>query len=140
MSVGSTVNYGDVRKHDYLYHPDTLLLASQLDMLNAITDPANSYDSHVYGIRAEPNITFFKRKYYQVGDSPVRIFMTSGVWVFPVPILQRSTGLSAGVIDTTVYRHTALLSPYVSFRTVSPGGNHSFSVNLRYDLKDVDFL
>lgn len=139
MSVGTSVNYGDVRKHDYLYHPDTLLLASQLDMLNAITDPANSYDSHVYGVRVEPNITFSKGKYYQVGDNPIRIHYDQWRVGVSVPILHDALDYQRGVIDTTVYRHTALLSPYVSFRTVSPGGNHSFSVNLRYDLKDVDF-
>lgn len=139
MSVGTSVNYGDVRKHDYLYHPDTLLLASQLDMLNAITDPANSYDSHVYGVRVEPNITFSKGKYYQVGDNPIRIHYDQWRVGVSVPILHEALDYQRGVIDTTVYRHTALLSPYVSFRTVSPGGNHSFSVNLRYDLKDVDF-
>lgn len=36
----------NVRTHDWLYHPDTLLLPSQRDMLLAITDRGNSYDSH----------------------------------------------------------------------------------------------
>ena len=48
LIIGDDWNYSDSRIHDYLYHPDTLLLASQLDMLSAITDPSNSYDSHHY--------------------------------------------------------------------------------------------
>ena len=45
LKTGVNIQYSNNIKHDYLYHPDTLLLASQLDMLTAITDPSNSYDS-----------------------------------------------------------------------------------------------
>ena len=44
------------RTHDWLYHPDTLMLPSQQDMLMAITDISNSYDSH---FRMQQSITVF---------------------------------------------------------------------------------
>ena len=39
--------YDNQRLHDHLYHPDTLLLPSQLDALQAITDRNNSYDNRL---------------------------------------------------------------------------------------------
>lgn len=38
-------SYSRDKTHDWLYHPDTLLLPSQMDMLRATTDPGNSYNS-----------------------------------------------------------------------------------------------
>ncbi len=58
-------NYKTEQLHDYLYHPDTLLLPSQLEMLNAITDPNNSYDSHHRAHEIPVWIRFCKRGFYQ---------------------------------------------------------------------------
>ena len=46
LNFRETIFLKDERNHDYLYHPDTLLLPSQLDALQAITDRNNSYNSH----------------------------------------------------------------------------------------------
>ena len=46
LKIEEVLNLTNQRTHDYLYHPDTLALASQLDALAAITDPSNSYDAH----------------------------------------------------------------------------------------------
>jgi len=46
LKIEEVLNLNNQRTHDYLYHPDTLALASQLDALAAITDPSNSYDAH----------------------------------------------------------------------------------------------
>ena len=46
LKIEDVLNLNNQRTHDYLYHPDTLALASQLDALAAITDPSNSYDAH----------------------------------------------------------------------------------------------
>lgn len=138
MSVGAKIEYWNSRKHDYLYHPDTLLLASQLDMLNAITDPANSYDSHDYVVRVEPNITFSKRKYYQVGNNPIKIDYNQWYFGITVPVVHESLDYHRGTLDTLVTQNTPLPSPFVNYRMMSPDGKHSFSVDLRYNLKDVD--
>lgn len=45
LNIFETVSFSNEYTHDYLYHPDTLLLPSQLDALQAITDRNNSYDS-----------------------------------------------------------------------------------------------
>jgi hypothetical protein len=46
-------SYSRDKTHDWLYHPDTLLMTSQLDMLSAMTDPNNSYDSDLRTYKAD---------------------------------------------------------------------------------------
>lgn len=138
MSVGAKVEYLNFRKHDYLYHPDTLLLASQLDMLNAITDPANSYDSHDSRLKVTSDIVFSRRKYYQVGNNPIKIDYNQWYFGITVPVVHESLDYHRGTLDTLVTQNTPLPSPFVNYRMMSPDGKRSFSVNLRYDLRDVD--
>ena len=138
MSVGAKVEYLNFRKHDYLYHPDTLLLASQLDMLNAITDPANSYDSHDSRLKVTSDIVFSRRKYYQVGNNPIKIDYNQWYFGITVPVVHESLDYHRGTLDTLVTQNTPLPSPFVNYRMMSPDGKHSFSVDLRYNLKDVD--
>lgn len=45
LYIEVTPSYSRNKTHDWLYHPDTLMLPSQMDMLQAITDHANSYNS-----------------------------------------------------------------------------------------------
>ena len=68
LMAGDGVTYMSVRRHDYLYHPDTLLLASQIDALAAITDPHNSYDSHFRSIDHKPGITLYKEARVRVRE------------------------------------------------------------------------
>ena len=44
--IDGNLDFQNYRTHDWLYHPDTLLLPSERDALLAITDRSNSYDSH----------------------------------------------------------------------------------------------
>lgn len=50
LEIQDRQEYAKRYKRDNLYHPDTLFLPSQLDALQAITDPGNSYESdyHIY--------------------------------------------------------------------------------------------
>ena len=43
-------SYSRNQTHDWLYHPDTLMLPSQIDMLQVVTDRANSYDSELQSL------------------------------------------------------------------------------------------
>ena len=53
-------SYSREKIHDWLYHPDTLLLASQIDMLRATTDPGNSYDSELQTYKANINLYLYR--------------------------------------------------------------------------------
>ena len=58
-SIAITPSYSQEKTHDRLYHPDTLLLPSQMDMLQAITDPANSYDSKLQCYGTDVMLSFY---------------------------------------------------------------------------------
>lgn len=60
--------YAEKVSHDYLYHPDTLLLPSELDALNAITDINNSYDSRQKGWRGSFNLKLTRRMLREDSD------------------------------------------------------------------------
>lgn len=47
MDIEVAPSFSREKIHDWLYHPDTLLLSSQIDMLQAVTDRTNSYDSEL---------------------------------------------------------------------------------------------
>lgn len=53
LNIFETISFSNEYTHDYLYHPDTLLLPSQLDALQAITDRNNSYDSRYRKFNSE---------------------------------------------------------------------------------------
>lgn len=55
FSDQQTLDYRHTR--DFLYHPDTLLLPSEIDLLLAITDPNNSYESDLRMIYNTPILT-----------------------------------------------------------------------------------
>ncbi len=73
MNLRLTYEYTDEKTHDYLYHPDTMLLPSQLDALQAITDRGNSYDSHYrthkvpVWLRLIPSRAYFKDYHSMMG-------------------------------------------------------------------------
>ena len=53
LNIFETVSFSNEYTRDYLYHPDTLLLPSQLDALQAITDRNNSYESRYHTLHSK---------------------------------------------------------------------------------------
>lgn len=60
MDVEVAPSYSREKTHDWLYHPDTLMLSSQKDMLQTITDRANSYDSELQSYGGYVRLHFFR--------------------------------------------------------------------------------
>ena len=98
---------------DWLYHPDTLLLPSELDMLQAITDPANSYHSDLRTYKGD--YTFYITRYQQL---PGSLF---GKW--PRELVDLKLKLSPlrerlhyrrGYLDTLATRNTLLIDAAMS--------------------------
>ena len=61
LNLYTTYRYNNEQTHDYLYHPDSLLLPSQIDALQAITDRNNSYNSHLDEHSVPVWLNIFKR-------------------------------------------------------------------------------
>lgn len=134
FTISEKVHYFDNRIHDYLYHPDTLLLASQLDMLNAITDPSNSYDSHQ---RNWDNTIGVSLNQYGFGK-----YATYTRWQigFDVPVIHHSLNYQRGVIDTLMHDTWVYFKPRAAYRYLSPNDKHDFKLTADYKCAPAEMV
>ena len=132
--VSDGVNYSDKRTHDYLYHPDTLLLASQLDLLTAITDLSNSYDSHLR--KLENNASF---QVQQLGHGKYATYVRWEIGV-DVPILHHTLDYQRGVIDTLMHNTWVYLNPHAAYRYLSTDDKHRFELTASTKRSPVELL
>ncbi|MDE6159732.1 MAG: outer membrane beta-barrel family protein [Bacteroidaceae bacterium] len=97
-----TYEYDNERTHDYLYHPDTLLLPSQLDALQAITDRSNSYDSHLYGHKVPVWLRLFKRGFLRNRNGDYEYTHDYSVWEMSSMVVpfHRELNYRRGSLDT----------------------------------------
>ena len=112
--------------HDYLYHPDSLLLPSQIKALTAITDPKNSYDSHDFDWSNNLIIMFMKKKYYTHPQFHIKVDYAPWQLYVRLPVQHERLHYQRGVLDTLA-RQTAFLPNFTfSYRNVWKGGRRDF--------------
>ena len=140
VNVGITeyLSFSDSRAHDYLYHPDTLLLSSQLDMLSAITDFSNSYDSHHRQWDNTVNIFLSRQASYKISFYNI----TYDRWrlELKVPVYNQSLDYKRGVIDTLARGTWVYFTPSFSYRLMSADGNRDFRMGVSYSSSPADLL
>jgi hypothetical protein len=111
-SIDITPSYSRNKSHDWLYHPDTLLLSSQIDMLQAITDPANSYDSDENDYKTDINFHFTRLiPLPATKEFPVAAranFLDLYLHITP---MHERLHYQRGAIDTVATRNTARFEP-----------------------------
>ena len=130
MSLGESFYLMRIDAHDYLYHPDTLLLASQIDALTAITDFNNSYDSRTNVVDNTVGISFSgKGKYKMAPNSPFTINYQRWNVGISVPIRHESLDYQRGSLDTLARQNTLFVNTSASFRHASESGKHDFSIH-----------
>ncbi len=127
-------DYDDERVHDYLYHPDTLLLSSQLDMLTAITDPSNSYDSHLRRFKVQPAVSLME--WGNQGFIGYQKWLVS----LELPVLHHSLDYHRGEIDTLITKNWVFFHPSASYNYRSPNKKHNFKVEASYNADPVNLL
>ena len=130
MGVGESLYLTRIDAHDYLYHPDTLLLASQIDALTAITDFNNSYDSRTNVAENTVGISFSgKGKYKMAPNSPFTINYQRWNVGISVPIRHESLDYQRGRLDTLARQNTLFVNTSASFRHASEDGKQDFRVH-----------
>ncbi len=130
MQVGESVNLVRIDAHDYLYHPDTLLLASQIDALTAITDFNNSYDSRTNAVENTVGLSFSgKGKYKMNPNAPFTIDYQRWNVGISVPIRHESLDYQRGSLDTLARQNTMFVNTSASFRHASESGKHDFRIH-----------
>lgn len=137
LVVGNDFRFSDINRHDYLYHPDTLMLASEIDMLTAITDPSNSYEKHTRYWNERIKVFLSQKKSYQLNP-----FMSSEYdwWKvgFELPVIHQSMDYKRGIIDTLVCENRVYIWPTASFQQVWLEGKRRFSINAKYECNPAD--
>ena len=90
------------RTHDWLYHPDTLMLPSQQDMLMAITDHSNSYDSHYRMQRPGTLFHLGQKKWLTPEQTHFGMPMDYQLWSFELWVApeHQSLDYQRGSLDT----------------------------------------
>ncbi len=105
-------SYSRERTHDWLYHPDTLLLPSQIDMLRATTDPGNSYDSELQTYKTGINLQL--RHFQHLPASKIVPFESDAefldLFLHFTPMHER-LNYQRGQLDTLVTRNTLRFWP-----------------------------
>lgn len=129
--INGKVHYSDSRNHDYLYHPDTLLLSSQLDMLNAILDRSNSYNSYQRNWGHSVDISFSK------SGIAGMVMYTRWMVGLDVPVLHHSLDYQRGIIDTLMHDTWVYFKPHADYRYVSPDARHDFKISADYKCDPV---
>ena len=131
---GELLRYLSERSHDYLYHPDTLLLASQIDALAAITDTRNSYDSHRQTAQSSVGASFWKTDTYRYSDdSPFTISYQRFSVGFSVPVCCEWLDYRRGALDTLATQATLYLNTSASYRHMSPDGRRDIRFSASHD-------
>ena len=130
MGLGESFYLMRIDAHDYLYHPDTLLLASQIDALTAITDFNNSYDSRTNVVDNTVGISFSgKGKYKMAPNSPFTINYQRWNVGISVPIRHESLDYQRGSLDTLARQNTLFVNTSASFRYASESRKHDFRIH-----------
>ena len=104
-------SYSREKIHDWLYHPDTLLMASQIDMLRATTDPGNSYDSELQTYKAGINLHLHRSQQMPTTSNKWGLAVTEpliDLYLTFTP-MHEQLNYQRGMIDTCVTRNTMRL-------------------------------
>lgn len=129
MQVGENFNLMRSDAHDNLFHPDTLLLPSQIDALTAITDVNNSYDSRTNAVENTVGLSFSgKGKYKLDPNAPFTIDYQRWNVGISVPIRHESLNYQRGRLDTLARQNTLFVNTWASFRHASQDGKRDLRI------------
>ena len=138
MSVGERLYVNHNKAHDYLYHPDTLMLASSLDALGAITDINKSYDSRLNVVENELGVLFSTRGLYTYQPGlPYKVNYQRLSVGLSLPMNHASYDYQRGTLDTLARQNSLFLNTSASFRNVSEDGKHDFKISASLNRKPV---
>lgn len=139
--ISDNLSYTSERNHDYLYHPDTLLLVSQLDALAAITDPHNSYNSYGQITQNSIGASLYRTDTYRYSDdNPFTIQYDRFKIGISAPVRQERLSYQRGALDTLASQTTLFLNASASFRIMTRDGKHDIRFNVSHDRQAASLM
>ena len=131
----------NTRTHDYLYHPDTLLLPSEIDMLTAITDPSNSYDSHSHMFENSARVSLYQTaKCKPYPDLPMSMEYQRWNIALSLPVRHERLDYERGAIDTVATQNSVFLNTSASYRLVSKDGKHDLRLSASHNRSSAQLM
>ena len=121
-----------VHTRDYLYHPDTLLLPSQLDALEAITDYANSYESRSDNWQNDFTIHLSKSSYYMHPQVHMKVNYDRWRLELKLPVYSNKLHYQRGRLDTLARQTMFLPEPKFWFRHSWRGALRDFQAHVSF--------
>ena len=125
-------DFFDIRKQhnrNYLYHPDTVLLPSQIDALTAITDPKNSYDSRDFDWTNNLVVMLVKKRYYTHPDFHIKVDYARWQLYLRLPVQYERLHYQRGVLDTLARQTVFVPNFSIDYRNVWKGGRRDFKIH-----------
>jgi hypothetical protein len=134
MHIGAGVTMMKNNVRDYLYHPDSLMLVSQIDALQAITDPSNSYDSRTERVEGSVGVSFFQNGTYKLAeDSPFTVGYRHWHVGVSVPFKTERLDYQRGSLDTLARQNTVFANFDASFNHYMGGGKRNLKFNASHN-------
>ena len=131
----------NTRTHDYLYHPDSLLLPSEIDMLTAITDPSNSYDSHSHMFENSARVSLYQTaKCKPYPDLPMSMEYQRWNIALSLPVRHERLDYERGAIDTVATQNSVFLNTSASYRLVSKDGKHDLRLSASHNRSSAQLM
>ena len=132
----NVTDFFDIRNQhnrDYLYHPDSLLLPSQIDALTAITDPRNSYDSRDFDWTNNLIIMLVKKKYYTHPDVHIKVDYARWQLYVRMPVQHERLHYQRGALDTLARQTVFVPNFNFNYRNVWKGGRRDFHFHTEFN-------
>lgn len=104
-------SYSREKMHDWLYHPDTLMLSSQIDMLQAITDPGNSYDYNLQSYGGQVMLFLHRNLGFSSKDNAQGMAENYLDFYMNIRPMHERLSYQRGTLDTLATRNTVRFEP-----------------------------
>ena len=110
LELQNNLQFRQDKSHNYLYHPDTLMLPSELEALAALIDPNNSYDRKTWLIENTLSAKLIGRKNIQRKGHNDQLM---DLWKlgFDLPVRHEELDDQRGLIDTLIHDNWIFFKP-----------------------------
>ncbi len=113
MDIEVSPSYSREKTHDWLYHPDTLMLPSQVDMLQAVTDRANSYDSELQSLGGYIRLHYSRSQILPSTNKMPKMDVNLLHFYLELKPAYESLHYQRGQLDTLATRKTLRFNPWL---------------------------